>query len=401
MKFFRWAGYQLGDNHSPYAWNLVVDLLGKHGLFDAMWNAIESMRNERLISLATFASVFGSYVVADRFRDAIYAFDVMEQYGCPRDVVALNSLLSAVCRDGRTENAADFLRVAKARIRPDSDTYAILLEGWEKEGNAACAKETLAEMVADIGWDPSNVPAYDSFLITLLNGPNGINETIKFFETMRERKCFPGLRFFKIALEDCAKKVDVKAAVFIWDSMIGSIGFKPDTKMYNAMIALYCYSNDTNKAMKLLDDMVYNGVFPDADIYNVLFKFLIKRRKLREALAIFNEMTKNEFVLSAANCSAAVRDYMDAGEAYVALKVWKFMIENHDSDLEKTGNLLVVDLCGMDMVPEAVKYAEGMIEKGIKLTSLTLSKLKQSLTKVRKEFVYEDLLRKCRNCSVG
>ncbi|MED6149862.1 hypothetical protein PIB30_066694 [Stylosanthes scabra] len=38
-------------------------------------------------------------------------------------------------------------------------------------------------------------------------------------------------------------------------------------------------------------------------------------------------------------------------------------------------------------VPEAVKYAEFMIERGIKLTSSTLSKLKQSLVKERKEFV--------------
>ncbi|MED6191135.1 hypothetical protein PIB30_113156, partial [Stylosanthes scabra] len=63
-------------------------------------------------------------------------------------------------------------------------------------------------------------------------------------------------------------------------------------------------------------------------------------------------------------------------------------------DLKDTANLLILGLRDLNRVPEAVKYAEFMIERGIKLTSSTLSKLKQSLVKERKEFVYEELLRK-------
>ncbi|MED6153625.1 hypothetical protein PIB30_103952, partial [Stylosanthes scabra] len=63
-------------------------------------------------------------------------------------------------------------------------------------------------------------------------------------------------------------------------------------------------------------------------------------------------------------------------------------------DLKDTANLLILGLRDLNRVPEAVKYAEFMIERGIKLTSSTLSKLKQSLVKERKEFVYVELLRK-------
>ncbi|CAK9150627.1 unnamed protein product [Ilex paraguariensis] len=61
VKFFRWSGHQLNDKHSPYAWNLIVEMLGKNRLFDAMRNAIKSMKDEGLLSLATFAFVFSSY----------------------------------------------------------------------------------------------------------------------------------------------------------------------------------------------------------------------------------------------------------------------------------------------------------------------------------------------------
>ncbi|XP_059641898.1 pentatricopeptide repeat-containing protein At1g77360, mitochondrial-like [Cornus florida] len=395
VKFFKWSGFQLNDQHSPYAWNLVVDLLGKNGLFDPMWDAIKSMRKEGLLSLATFASVFGSYVSADRVPEAIMTFEVMGQYGCPPDIVALNSLLSAICRNGKTSKAMEFMSVAKYKIFPDADSYAILLEGWENEGDVDGARKTFQEMVVEIGWNPLNVPAYDSFMITLLKDPNGgMSEAMKFFQTMTDRRCYPGMKFFKIALENCVKKGDARFAELLWGSMVGKNDFRPNTEMYNSMLVLHCYPKEPDAAEKLLDEMVSYGAFPDSQTYNVLFQFLVKNRRLREASPLFMEMIKNECVPSHSNCGSAVRIYMENKDPYIAIKIWKCMIENYDSDLEETGNLLVLGLRDINRVPEAVKYAEDMIDRGIKLKSSTLAKLKQSLSVEKKPFVYDELLRK-------
>ncbi|MED6121520.1 hypothetical protein PIB30_030949 [Stylosanthes scabra] len=395
VKFFRWSGrHHLSDCHSPYSWNLVVDLLGKNRFFDAMWDAIKSMKKERLLSLATFASVFSSYVAAGRVQDAVMTFEVMGNYGCVNDVVALNSLLSAVCRDARTLDANEFFQMAKKLVRPDADSYAILMEGWEREGNVNSAKETFAEMVIEVGWNPANVPAHDSLLCTLIRGEYGIREAIKFFDSMRDRKCYPGMRFFKVALDECVKDHDVRTAEYFWEVLVGKARLKPNTQLYNSMIALYCYHNDMDAARRLFDEMIFNGAFPDSFTYNLLFRFLIKGRKLREAGVVFAEMVKNECVPDQPNCEQAVRIYINDGDAFMAMKVWKCMADNYQEDLKDTANLLILGLCDLNRVPEAVKYAEDMIERGIKLTSSTLSKLKQSLVKERKEFVYEELLRK-------
>lgn len=360
-----------------------------------MWDAIKSMKKEGLLSLATFASVFSTYVTAGRVREAVVSFEVMENYGCVRDVVALNSLLSAICRDGRTFDAYEYLQVAKKKIvRPDNDTYAILMEGWEGEMNVVSAKETFAEMVIELGWDPGNVPAYDSFLCTLIRGVNGIHEAIKFFDSMRDRRCYPGMRFFKVALDECVKYHDVRTAEFFWEVMVGKTGLQPTTEMYNSMMALYCYHNDTDEAKRMLDDMVYQGAFPNLLSYNLLFRFLIKARKLREASVVFAEMLKNECLPDQPNCDAAIRIYLDNGDPHMAMKVWKCLVENYHKDLEETANVLVAGLHELNRLPEAVKYADDMITRRIKLTSSTLSKLRQSLVKERKEFVYEELLRK-------
>ncbi|KAI3747804.1 hypothetical protein L6452_10468 [Arctium lappa] len=398
VKFFRWSGYQLNDKHSPYAWNLIVDMLGKNCMFDAMWDAIKSMKKEGLLSLATFASVFGSYVMADRVQEAIMTFEVMDQYGCARDIVALNSLLSAICRDGKTVDAKEFLNVVRTKIRPDADTYAILLEGWETEQDAVNARKTFEEMVVGIGWDPNNFPAYDSLLNTLLKGSDGLREAMKFFESLKDRRCYPGMRFFKAALTECVVKGDVQAAEVLWDAMAVQNGCKPDTEMYNLMISLYANRKDFDLARRWLDDMVFNGVFPDSESYNIFFQFLTKSRKVKEAGQVFAEMIKNEFVPTNANCCLAVKVFIDGMDPYMAIKVWKCMVENYNKseELEQTGNILVGGLRDLNCVPEAVNYAEDMVDRGIKLSPVTLSRLRQSLAKAGKGPVYDDLLRKCK-----
>ena len=64
--FFHWVGHRhLGhDNHSPYSWNLVVDILGTNCLFMRMWKTVDYMHLRRLLSLDTFASVFSSLVAS-------------------------------------------------------------------------------------------------------------------------------------------------------------------------------------------------------------------------------------------------------------------------------------------------------------------------------------------------
>jgi pentatricopeptide repeat protein len=261
--------------------------------------------------------------------------------------------------------------------------------------NVASARTTFADMVSMVGWDPRNVPAYDTFLSTLLMGYDGLREAMKHFDTMKDRGCFPGVKFFRLALEECLKCNDVRAAMLIWETLVARVGFRPDIQLYNLMIGIHCYDNQTDIANKFLDEMIYNGVFPDSQTYNVLFQYLIKYKKLKEASFVLNEMIKNEFFPNKTNCNAAIKAYMDSKEPYMAIKVWKCMMENYgESDLEEAGNMLVVELRYHHMVPEAVKYAEVMIEKGIKLTSSSLSKLKQMLNEEKKPILYEELLRK-------
>ncbi|CAN6483921.1 unnamed protein product [Victoria cruziana] len=389
VKFFRWAGRQLDNRHSPYAWNLIVDILGKNRLFDAMWDSVKTMRSEGIASLATFASVFSSYVLADRVNEAIMTFEILDQYGVLQDVMSLNSLLSAICRDGQTSKADEFLEKVMSRIQPDADSYAILLEGWESEGNVMKARTTFGALIRKIGWDPFNVPSYDSFLTLLLKN-SLIHEAVTLLNIMRTNGCSSGLKFFKTALDVLSDKGDLRAALPIWKIMEGS-RIVPDVGMYNSMIGLLCQSHELELAFKFFDEMMYHGAYPDARTYNILFQAQVKNRKVRDAIYVFNEMVKNESQLSPLNCERGIRSFLDESRPDMAISIWKHVVQWSITIGDESANSLIYGLREQNRLPEACKYAEEMLKRGVSLSSKELSRLKHSLVMAGQEKLYEKL----------
>ncbi|CAL5019167.1 unnamed protein product [Urochloa decumbens] len=397
VAFFRWAGHKhLGHEHSPYSWNLVVDILGKNRLFEPMWDTVRSMHSQRLLSLATFASVFSS-LAASPGGNPLKAFVDMPRYGMTRDTPALNSLLSALCRANRLDDARAAIPVARAEAgtRPDADSYAIILEGCEAAADPRVAREVFDEMVRAVGFDPDNVPAYDSFLTTLVSSdsPTALREAMQYLAVLSKRRCSPGEKFFRAALVAHLEARELRDAVALWDDFVGHRGLIPDMEMYNTMIMVQDSLGHAEVIVEYLDDMAFNGVFPDASTYNLVLRVLLKGRKLREAAAIFSEMVKNELWPNEENCSLALRMFLDTRDWEMGIKIWNSMVENGLPPLEESGNMLVSKLRD-DRLPEACKYAEDMIDRGIKLSSSTLSKLKQCLQKINKGDIHDHLLRK-------
>ncbi|KAJ7953300.1 Pentatricopeptide repeat-containing protein [Quillaja saponaria] len=369
VKFFRWAGTL--QKHSPYAWNLMVE---------PMWDAIRSMKQEGVLSVATFVSVFGSYCTAGRFSEAVMSFDVMDRYGIQQDVIAVNSLLSAICRkDNQTSTAVEFFEKIKGKIPPDGDTFSIMLEGWEKEGNATKAKKTFSEMVICVGWSPENMSAYDAFL-TMLVRELQADEAVKFLKVMKDHYCLPGLKFFTNALDILIKQNDSANAILLWDILLSS-GLMPNLIAYNAMIGLVCNNNEINDAFRFLDEMPFHGAFPNSLTYNMIFQFLIKTKKVRETGKFFIEMIKSEYPPTHSNCVAAIMMLFDGDDPETAHEIWSYMVDNHIKPLDESANALVVGLCNLGRLSELKRTAEDMLDRKVNIYESTMMKLMDALCK--------------------
>lgn len=394
VQFFRWSG--LSVKHSSRSWNLMVDILGRNALFDAMWDAIRSMKQEGgVLSTATFASAFGSYCSAGKIKEAIMTFDVMDRYGVAKDVVAVNSLLSAICRqDGHATDAADFYDRVKTSVPPDADTFAILFEGWEKEGNTTRAKTTFGEMVIRIGWKADNMSAYDAFLSTLVRA-NQTQEALKFLKVMKTNSCLPGLKFFSNALDILVKHNNSDHALTLWDVMVTDSGLVPDSSMFNAMISLLCTNQNIDQAFRFLDEMPFYGAFPDATTYNSVFECLVRNKRAREAETFFREMLKNEQPPSLSNCAGAIRMFFDQFDPVTALEVWSYVMEDlAPPQGSECANLVLLGLGEFERLSDVTRYAEEMLDMGIELRPTVIEKLRNSFQKAGRLDSYERIMRR-------
>jgi len=397
MKFFRWAGLKLSSKHSPLAWNLLVDLLGSDKLFDAMWDCIKIMKNQGIVSTETLSSVFGNYVQAGKVGEARMTFEVMEQYGCRQDVVALNCYISALCRYKQVKAALEFFDSVKERIAPDADTYALLLEGWEIEGNVSNARSTFAEMIARLGWMPNNTSAYNAFLSTLVNGFQ-VDEALKFLGVMKTKKCLPDLGFFRNTLQILYQRKAMKEPYGLWQLMtiwefMRQSGIVPDLPTYNTMIGVCCNANpiQVNSAYSLLDEMALTGAFPDSKTYNTIFEAFITARKVEEASSIFREMTKNEFCPLYANYVMAIKMYFEADDSEMAVMMWRHMIQKAIFPKSDCAAILIDGFLDLGRVSAALKYSLEAITRGVQIPVETMMKLKNASTQTGKQDAYGQL----------
>lgn len=399
LKFFRWAGWKLDRRHSPLSWNLLVDLLGKDQLFDVMWDCIKVMKAEGIVSMETISSVFGNYVQAGKPGEAKMTFEVMEQYGCRQDIVALNCILSAFCRYNEVKAALEFFDSVKDRIAPDADTYALLLEGWESVNDVVKAKHTFGEMIIRIGWLPNNTSAYNAFLNTLINA-SLFDEALKFLAVMKNRMCLPDLGFFRKTLQILYQRRHTKEAYSLWELM-RQCGIVPDVPTYNAMIGVFCSANPSqiDLAFRLLDEMVFNGAFPDFKSYNTIFEALITARKVEEASSIFREMTKNECCPLYTNYVMAIKMYFEADDPEMAVMMWKHMIQKAITPKSDCAAILIGGFCDLGRVSEAIKYSLEAITKGVQVPVETMAKLKNASRFAGKQDAYGQLEKKMRSIS--
>ena len=273
-------------------------------------------------------------------------------------------------------------------------SYAILLEGWEKEGNVGEATTTFGAMVVRIGWSSTNVCAYDAFLRTLLRDSQ-VEDALKFLRVMNGKGCLPSLKFFSDAIDILGKRNDIRQAVLMWEAMVGN-GLLPNLAMYNAMIALHCDNVDYDGAYRLLDEMVFNGAFPDSFTYNVIFSCLVKNEKVRDASKFFVEMVKNEFPPSSSSCAAAIKMFFRGEEPEIELQVWNFMADNGVKPHDTAANALLLGLNRLGRLTKLRRTLEDMLDKRIDIYESTMETLKNAYYKEgrRGRDKYESLSRR-------
>ncbi|KAL0297544.1 UNVERIFIED_CONTAM: Pentatricopeptide repeat-containing protein, mitochondrial [Sesamum radiatum] len=164
-------------------------------------------------------------------------FDEVLERGCTVDLLAWNSVLDALCKGGKVDEAYELLRGMRHKgLEPDAYSYSIFI-------HASC-------------------------------DANDLHSAFRVLDSMKRYNLVPNVFTYNCIIKKLCKNDKVDEAYELLDEMIER-GAKPDTWSYNSILAYHCDHNEVNKALKLISRMDRDACQPDRHTYNMVLKMLI------------------------------------------------------------------------------------------------------------------------------
>jgi len=265
------------------------------------------------VSTSAYAAVIVACGKAGKWNEAIELLNnVYHQNQTKLDAAVYNAVINACARASEVRAALDVLESMKNRgVYPDLKTYNAALN--------ACATR---------GWWQSAVPLYDSMkmqglqpsLITmnaLMNScRKGGNYSLglEMFKSMSDDGLLrPNLACLNTAIRLCAQSEDSSKALELLESMPGR-GLRPNIHTINAVVMACASEGRWESAMEILTSIPARGMKPNDTTITSVMLACSKGGEVAKALELFDSMhsqgilpTKATFEAAASACEVAGR----------------------------------------------------------------------------------------------
>ncbi|KAJ9558825.1 hypothetical protein OSB04_013439 [Centaurea solstitialis] len=373
IKFFLWAGRQIGYTHSLAVYETLLDIMGCNG------NGNDS--DNRLLP--------------DRFLREIKDDDDKEVLG-----KLLNVLIRKHCQNGSWNLAIEELgRLKDLRYKCSKVTYNALMEVFlksDKLDSACLVYEEMAELGHKLNGHTLGTFAYslcksgkwkealdtvdkekfapDTILYTRMIGGlcagSFFEEAMEFLNRMRSDSCVPNVLTYNTLLCGCLNKGKLGRCKRILSMMITE-GCFPSLKIYNSLVHAYCKSDDFKYAFKLLKEMGRYGVKPGYVTYNIFIggvcgsKEVVGPDKLEMAETAYRQMVEAGFALNRINVSNYARCLCEVGKFESAYNVISEMMSKGFVPDTSTYSNVISFLCGASKFEKAFWLFKEMKKNGV------------------------------------
>ncbi|XP_057778962.1 pentatricopeptide repeat-containing protein At1g06710, mitochondrial [Salvia miltiorrhiza] len=420
VRFFMWAGRQIGYSHNAAVYDALLELLSGGG-------------GER---------------VGDRF--------LLEIKGDDGEVLGrlLNVLIRKCCRSGMWNLALEELgRLKDFGYKPSRVTYNALVRVFLEAGKLDTALLLHREMLnlgfkmdmhilgcfvhflCKIGkWREAltlieteeiqpDTLLYTKMIMGLCEG-SLFEEAMEFLHRMRVNSCFPNVVTYRVLLCGCLNKGKLGRCKRILSMMIAE-GCYPSPKIFCSLVHAYCKSGDHSYAYKLFKKMVDSGCKPGYVVYNILIgsicsvdnfpspdmlelaekaysEMLVARvalnrvnvsnfsrclcgaGKYEKAYNVIREMMGNGFVPEAGTYNKVIGFFCDASKVDKALSLFREMKKNGVVPNVYTYSIMIDRFCKAGLIQQARCWFEEMMRDGCAPTVVTYTALIHAYLKARK-----------------
>ncbi|XP_052195272.1 pentatricopeptide repeat-containing protein At2g17525, mitochondrial [Diospyros lotus] len=196
----------------------------------------------------TFGILMKGLCLTNRIDEGFKLLSVMKSRGMTPNTVIYNTLLHALCKNGKVGRARSLMNEI---VKPNEVTFNILISAY-------CREENLVQALVLLEKSFSNEFVPDVITVT------------KIIEVL----CNDGR---------VAEAVEVLERV-------ESKGSTVDVVTYNTLIKGFCRIGKVKLAVRFLQEMEIKGCLPNVDTYNAFIRGFCESRMLDSALDMFHEM---------------------------------------------------------------------------------------------------------------
>ncbi|XP_042516229.1 pentatricopeptide repeat-containing protein At1g06710, mitochondrial [Macadamia integrifolia] len=366
VKFFIWAGRQIGYSHTVRVYHALLDGLGFDKNTRVPEHFLKKIREDDKEVLGNLLNVLIRKCCRNGFWNAaLEELGRLKDFGYKPSKSTYNALILLLLKADRLDTAYLVHReMVDSGFNMDGFTMGYFAQSLCKAGRWRDALRIIEEEE----FEPDTV-IYNKMISGLCEA-SLFEEAMDFLHRMRTNSCIPNVETFETLLTGCLRKRQLGRCKRILSMMITE-GCYPTRSIFKYLVDAYCRSGDYIYAYKLLKKMVNCGYVPGYVVYNILIGGICGREELPSsdilelAEKAYCEMLDAGFVLNKVNVGHFSRCLCEVGKFEKAFSVIREMMAKGFIPDSSTYSKVIGFLCQASKVEKAILLFEEMKKNGI------------------------------------
>lgn len=220
---------------------------------------------------------------------ALSVYEDFKEEGLVEENVTYMVVIKGLCKEGRVVEALELLgRMRENLSKPDVFAYTALIRVLISKDNLDGCLEIWEEMEKD-GVDPDAM-AYTT-LINALCVRNKVEKGYALFKEMKKKKHVIDRAVYASLIEAFVVDGKIGSACDLLKDLTSS-GYRACLPIYNSMIKGFCNANRVDKANKLFQFTIQDGLSPDFLTVNPILALYAEQSKMDDFCTLLEQMQK-------------------------------------------------------------------------------------------------------------
>jgi pentatricopeptide repeat protein len=327
------------------------------------------------LTISDYNDILETLLRAEQLEHVIKLFSELEPNGIKPDLQSFSVLVDCFCKKNNPFEAKRVLdEMLQNGLKPNVVTFSSVVRSLCMRGRITMAIDVVDKM-RKVGVDPT-IRIYNSLIVGLCY-VGRLEEASDLVENLKYSPTKPDIYTYNVLVDGYCKVGKVDEAVQLFAEAKKS-GLQPSIVTYNALLNGFCKERRTVEARSLLKEMQAHGNIPDLISYNIFLRGLLTNKEYYLAWKMFNRMREAGFQLGMLSTNAVLRGLCRLSMTNKVVlkdvkKLFQMTVELHIDPTPYTYCLMVQALATAGEVDLALVHLNNMVNMGASPRMLTFN----------------------------